>query len=81
MHFKAALFLGHHACAADNRQNGDGYVVVDEELSSRIVIVFVHPADPSRRFLVSSFLPLFVYLLFLPLISGKWAFSIGLYGF
>jgi hypothetical protein len=50
-------------CAADNRQNGDGNVVVDGELSNRKELVFFDPADPGRSCLESSILPLYVYLL------------------
>jgi hypothetical protein len=63
LHFKVALLLRHRTCAADTRQNGDGYVVVDGELSSQIVFVVFNPTNPGRSFLESSILPLYVYLL------------------
>jgi hypothetical protein len=53
---KATLFLGYRACANGSRQNGDGYIGLDEEFSSQIIF---NPADPGRSFLESSFLPLY----------------------
>jgi hypothetical protein len=67
LYFKAALFLGYRPYATDNRQNGDRYVVIDGKIFRRIVLTVFHPADLVRSFLVSTFLALFVYLLFLPL--------------
>jgi hypothetical protein len=51
------------ARGADTRHIGDGYVMVDGELSSQKVPIFFHPVDPGRSFLESSILPLYVYLL------------------
>jgi hypothetical protein len=67
LYFKAALFLGYRPYATDNRQNGDRYVVIDGKIFRRIVLTVFHLADLVRSFLVSTFLALFLYLLFLPL--------------